>query len=174
MKSLVQFIKESCNKKCKKMNPKRLKEIRKMMKKVNLKDYKRNPKLEKYFKKNVKEAAASDESFILNDFTNWVENTIDYWCENTDDDHNSVAELMNDLDSAVDYFGSEEFETTFCDTYGYDPKEIKFTDKMEDIVLKCIESTKRYIKNTYDHTGTDEDWDDDNDDDNDDAWGVID
>lgn len=153
MKSLSEYIKESCgkNKNCKKMDLKRFKELKKLVNDKDLKDHKINTKLKKYFDKNIKEEAASDEFFILSNFTNWVENTIDCWCENTDDDYDSVQQLMDDLDSAVDYFSSEEFETTFCDTYGYDPKEVKFTDKMEEVVLKCVESTKSYIEDTYDN-----------------------
>ena len=80
---------------------------------------------------------------LLNDFTNWIQETIDSWVQSSDDCYPDMAYLRENLNNANEYFHNEFDE--FTEEYGY---ENKWLDIFENIISNYVESTKHYLKNS--------------------------
>lgn len=84
---------------------------------------------------------------LLNDFTNWIQESIDSWIQNSDDCYEDMEQLERDLDIADEYFYNNL--DNFTEEYGYDPN-IEWSDEFDEIISEYVESSKEYLEDKYD------------------------
>lgn len=145
MKSLIQFIEESKNKK-NDLNLKELKRLRALAKNYDHTKFKLDPKIAKHFEKTIKESEEIDPDKLFSDYETWVHDTIGGWIAATDGDPDEFDELKIDLMHAQEYF--DKWIEDFYDEFGYDEKDnitYDYEHQLSEIVKKYAESAKRYI-----------------------------
>lgn len=149
MKSLQSFIAESMKGKNGKLNLKRFKELKALMKDYDPKKYKRDPKLNKFFKKNIKESV--NEEDLLDDFETWITDNIDSWIQSCDDEPADLKQIEIDLQRAEDYFWNNIDQ--FYDEFGYDDVDVEdeYGDKCSEIIQNYVESSLEYLADNYDY-----------------------
>lgn len=84
---------------------------------------------------------------LLNDFTNWIQESIDSWIQSSDDCYVDMAQLQEDLDTADEYFYNNL--DSFAEEYDYDP-DMEWLDEFDNIISEYVESSREYLADTYD------------------------
>lgn len=90
---------------------------------------------------------------FLQDYKTWVEDVIDSWVQGADDSYEDMRWLRNDLENAEDYFSNntEDFYEDYATT-NYDAQlEEECSSEISEIIVKYVESTKKYVADTYEH-----------------------
>lgn len=148
MKSLQEFILEKKkNKKCcAKLDKAKLKLMA-------TGKYKSDKKFTDFIKKHIKESLLNESEELpenlLDDFKDWVQNTIDSWIQSYYDDFEDMERAANDFETADDYFYN--WFDQFLEEYDYD--DVEWDDEFYDIINDYVESSKEYLADTYEHWG---------------------
>lgn len=148
MKSLKSFIDESMKCNNKKLDLKRFKELRALMKNYDHTKFKLDPKIAKHFEKTIKESEEIDTDEVLQNYETWVQDTIGEWMSEIDvDDPDDVDQLRLDLMNAEKYF--KKYIDDFYDEFGYDERDNIAYDYEYDfkkIIQKVVDSAKQYVE----------------------------